>query len=105
MMGGLLSSIPCRGVWPPSSPGVEGRLRLVSIPELEGLYMPKRVEEVRLRTDRSLLGMGRSLLLDTSFSGIEPASIRGDSLACWKKSREGVIGEEGEEFVRTGVRS
>lgn len=60
--------------------------------------MPKRVEEVRLRMERFLL------------CGIESASIRGESLACWEKScweksREGVVGEEGEEFVEVGVRS
>ena len=65
--------------------------------------MPKRVEEVRLRMERFLL------------CGIEFASIRGESLACWEKScwerscweksREGVVGEEGEELVEVGVRS
>ena len=66
--------------------------------EPEGVYMPKRVEEVRLR-------MERFLLLEASLSSIESASIREESLACWEKSREGVVGEEGEELVEVGVRS
>ncbi len=55
--------------------------------------MPKRVEEVRLRMDRFLL------------SGIESVSNREESVACWEKSREGVVGEGGEESVEVGVRS
>ena len=60
--------------------------------------MPKRVEEVRLRMDRFLL-------LNVSFSSIESASIRDESLGCWENSREGVVGEEGDELVEVGVRS
>ena len=71
---------------------------MVSKLELEGVYMPKRVEEVRLR-------MERFLLLEVSLSSTESASIREESLACREKSREGVVGEEGEESVEVGVRS
>ena len=60
--------------------------------------MPKRVEEVRLRMDRFLL-------LDISFSSTCSASIREESLGCRENSREGVVGEEGEELVEVGVRS
>lgn len=60
--------------------------------------MPKRVEEVRLRMDRFLL-------LDISLSITESASIREESLVCREKSREGVVGDEGEELVEVGVKS
>lgn len=60
--------------------------------------MPKRVEEVRLRMDRLLL-------LDTSFSSVESASNREESLVCREKSGGGVVGEEGEESEEVGVRS
>lgn len=55
--------------------------------------MPKRVEEVRLRMERFLL------------SGIVSASIRNESMVCCEGSREGVVGEEGEELVEVGVSS
>ena len=49
--------------------------------------------------------MDRVLLLDISFSSVESASIRDESLACREKSREGVVGEEAAESVEVGVRS
>ena len=62
------------------------------------MYMPERVEEVRLRTDRKLL-------VDMFLSRFKPASLRKKSLACREESREGVVGELKAELVDVRVKS
>ena len=88
MTGGRCSSVleRGRGVWPPlSHDGVEGVVVGSSPPVDVGEYMPKRVEEVRLRTERVLLNS-----FSFSSSGL---AVLEESLA----SREGVGGVLGNE--------